>query len=236
MIELSHPLVQAKLLVVEKEVVVKQLPKMSYRDLEGLFKELAGPQGCKHVIVNIGLVNGKWEGVEAIVCDAKVITSSVEIGSYSPSEEVERIIAEVYEFPKDVISELERYSMIEVPKSVVEESVKAYEQPPLLKTVEEAAAPKYPTDLLPRVEGDLGELKDISHVVVSVLEAESIDKYTVIDAIEEGKGKVVIVVMGPEYVPKITVIANNLAEMLRDYDVKEVVVRSGVKTVKKSIQ
>ncbi|UXD22427.1 hypothetical protein IPA_04665 [Ignicoccus pacificus DSM 13166] len=228
---------QAKLLVEEKQQVVKQLPKMSYTDMEGLMRELGGYSGCSHVIVNIGLSDGSWETIESLVCNGKIVASTHELKTYKPPSEVERIIAEVYTFEDSLLSELEELSKIEVPESTIETTMKAYEQPPILKIVEETTMKlRYPTDLLPRVEGDLGDLKDISQAVLAALEAEGIEKYAVLSAIEENVGKVAIVIIGPEYAPKISAIATTLASILRDYGVKEIAVRAGVKTVKKKVE
>lgn len=234
--DLGNPLVQAKLLVNERLKDVKQLPKMSYRDMEGLVKTLAGPQGCAHVIVNVGLSDGTWESVEAILCDGHIVSSTTDLESYSPSSEVERIITEVYAFDKSLLDELERLSRIEIPKEVVASISKTYEQPPVVKTVEALAIPKYPTDLLPRVEGDLGELKDISHTAVSYLESEGIEKYSVLSLNDAEKGKSVLVVLGPEYVSKMGTVITNLSEILREYDVSNIVVRCGMKMIKRTIR
>jgi hypothetical protein len=235
--DLQNPLVQAKLLIEEKGNVIRQLPKMSYTDMEGLIRELGGFSGCSHVIVNIGLANGNWESVEAIVCNGKILSSTYELKQYKPSNEVERIIAEIYTFDESLLDELERLSRIEVPGSTVEAAMKAYTQPPLLRIAEESALKlKYPTDLLPRVEGDLGELKDVSQAVLAALEADGIEKYAVLSAIEENNGKIAIVVIGPEYAPKLNDMSSTLASLLKDYGVKEVVVKAGIKTVRKKVE
>ena len=204
MVDLKHPLVQAALLVNEREVAVKVLPNNVYAGLEEAIKDLAGPTGCKHVIINIGLVNDVWDAVESIVCDGEIVASNVDLKSYAPGAEVERVVGECYEFPKELLQKLEEYSSIKVPEEVKYEVVKKVGAPPLPRRAKrvEAKKPELPTDLLTHLTGEWSAYKSISHALITFLETSDVKSY-VVGTGSTSEGEIVsLIYLPPEYKPK----------------------------------
>ncbi len=232
-IDLKHPLVQAKLLTVEKEEKVKALPTTVYGDLEGAMKDLAGPSGCHHVIINLGLVNDVWEAIEAIVCDGEIKASNVDLRGYKPPAEVERAVAEVYSIPAELLKELEEYSKIEVGELVEYEVVRRLQAPPLPRIAQapapekEIEKPTRPTDLLTALSGEWAMLKQVTHSIIIFLEASGVEDYAV------GSGKltdgrtVAIVYLPPEYKEKYEEIKSGILEAARDQGVRVLILKIG---------
>jgi len=228
---LRHPLVQAALMVNEKEVTTKLLPSNAYASLEESVKDLAGPSGCRHIIINIGLVNDKWDVVEALVCEGELVASNVDLKSYAPEAEVERVVGECYEFPKELIEKLEELSKVEVKEEVERyEAVKVVRAPPLPRArAEEIAArePKLPTDLLNNLTDEWATYKSISHALIIFLETSEVDSYAVATGSTED-GKIISLVYLPaEYKPKMEELEKEIIRVASENDVDIVYLNVG---------
>jgi len=234
-IDLRHPLVQAKLLVTEKQEKVKVLASNAYADLEGAIKDMAGPTGCHHVIIDIGMVNDVWDVVEAIVCDGTIIASNMDLKTYTPKAQVERVIAESYSIPKDLPKILEEYSKIEVEGLESYQVTRALEAPPLprpapvVKITEEVVGPKIPTDLLTELTGEWSQLKEVTHSIITYLETNDVVDYAV------GTGKLAtgewasIVYLPPEYKPKYDELKSGIVEVVSEHGIRVVYFNVGGK-------
>ncbi|ALU12325.1 hypothetical protein EYM_02450 [Ignicoccus islandicus DSM 13165] len=222
--DLSNPLVQAYLFVNEREVEVKLLPKMKYTDLEGTIRELAGYEGCRHVILNFGLANGTWERLEAIVCDAEVKSSTKPLSQFRVEGEVERIVAEVYEFERDLLGKLEQASSIQPPEEV--EELAAIEQPPILK-ITQMSSKMYPTDLLPEPgsQEPITALKDASRILIVALEANSIEDYALATVADEEGRKHVLLTISPTHIQAFeNDLLSTIREQLKEYGIEDIYV------------
>jgi len=235
-VDLRHPLVQAKLLVTEKEEKVKVLASNAYSDLEGTIKDMAGPAGCHHVIIDIGMVNDVWDVVEAIVCDGTIVVSNVDLKAYVPKAQVERIVAESYSIPKELLKELEEYSKIEVEGLESYEVVRTLEAPPLPRPVVTAGTaekimvePRMPTDLLTELTGEWSQLKEVTHSIITYLETNDVTDYAV------GTGKLAggewasVVYLPPEYKPKYEELKSGIVEVVSEHGVRVVYINVGGK-------
>ncbi len=234
MIDLRNPVVQAKLLVNEKPVRFSQAPKNAYADLVSLVKESGGIEGLKHVIVNIGMVNDKWESIDVILKNGEIVASSHDLKNYEPSNEVERIVVEVYEVEEALLEELEKASEIKV--EMPSESytvVSEIEAPPLprratiqIPHVVETKA-KYPTDLLPSPPSEWLNLKTIDHKVVVYLESKNITSYAVATGTTDENKLVTLVYLGPEYSALLDEIKEELKDIVRDEGVELLIIKVG---------
>jgi len=240
MIDLKNPVVQAKLLVSERPVKFTQASKNAYSDLVALVKESAGVSGIKHVIVNIGMINDKWESIDVILKDGEILVSSHDLRGYTPQTEVERIVVEVYEIDEKLLEELERASEIRVEEQPEEFLVvKEIEAPPLPKVVR--AAPeaiaesakgtevkiKYPTELLPSPPGEWLNLKTIDHKVAVYLESKNITSYAVATGTTDENKLVTLVYLSPEYAEVFEQVRDELKDVVRDEGVNILILKIG---------
>ncbi|NPA85520.1 MAG: hypothetical protein GXO07_05920 [Crenarchaeota archaeon] len=234
-VNLNHPLVQAKLLVSEKEEKVKVLPGNAYSDLEGAVKDMAGPSGCKHVIINVGLVNDVWDVFEALVCNGNIIASNKDLRSYSPEAQVERVVAESYIVPEEIVPLLEEYSKIKVESAPEYEVVEPVEPPPLPRArapsapAEDILEPKRPTDLLSGLGDEWSELKEITHSMITFLETKEVEDYAVSSGRLEDGRLASVVYLPPEYKPKYEEIKSGIMEIAKERDVRVVLLNVGGK-------
>ncbi len=235
MIDLRNPVVQAKLLINERPVKFSQAPKNAYADLVSLVKESGGIEGIKHIIVNIGMINDKWESIDVILKNGDIIASSHDLKNYAPPSEVERIVVEVYEIEEALLEELEKASEIKV--EAPSESytvVSELEAPPLPRRVTAIQVPqavgtkvKYPTDLLPSPPGEWLNLKTIDHKVVVYLESKNITSYAVATGTTDENKLVTLVYLGPEYSALLDEIKEELKDIVRDEGVNLLILKVG---------
>ena len=227
--DVKHPLVQAYLMLNERDVEAREHPPEIVDKLSSFVKEVS-KEGCKHIIVNIGLMSGRWETVDIVACDGEIKGSSAELDAQLFTEPVSKVFIEVYEFPSDLLSKLEELSKIEVsiPKEI--EAVKRFpvpELPPVSKEMVVAGKGMMPVGL-GKLE-DVDPEKEIAVQVYDFLVKEGFEE-TAVSIIRYKDGRVVVVALPPN-TPKVKVneIATSLATLLRTSreDVKRVEVIAG---------
>ncbi len=234
--DVRHPLVQAYLMLNEKDVEVKEYPPEVVDRLHEIIKEVS-KEGCKHIIVNIGLMSGRWESIDVIACDGEIKGSSSELEAQMFTEPVSKVFIEVYEFPADLLSKLEEVSKIEISIPKEMETVRRFPVPELPPVTKEMMVGKSHLPIgLGRLEGVDPE-KEVAIQVYDFLAKEGLDEMAV-SVIRYKDGRVVVVALPPN-TPKVKVneIATNLATLFRTSreDIKRVEVIAGENRVTEEV-
>ncbi len=226
--DVRHPLVQAYLMLNEKDVEVKEHPPDVIDRLNEFAKEIS-KDGCRHLIVNIGLMSGRWESIDIIACNGEIKASSIEMETQMLTEPVSKVFIEVYEIPNTLLEKLEEVSKIEVSIPKEMETVRRFPIPELPPVSREIMISRSNMPVgLGKLEGVDPE-KEITVQVYDLLAKEGLNEVAT-GVIRYKDGRVVVVALPPNTPKsKVNEIATNLATLFRTSreDIRRVEVIAG---------